>query len=241
MGRTKKKKLKNKKKWKTRTRKTEIIEDNTFETIGELMINTKALSKIFSYTNAVETEVGGLLVIGKHEGKPIVEDALLFEQTASYGDMELNAEKLAIEIQAMAIKEPRKIEKLCAWWHSHNEMDTFWSTTDDACFRNFLNVGSIAYGIVVNKQGSIQTRVDVKTDRGIFRNEDIKLVPHVSTMIAKYMAEAREKVKVFKPKYNPEAYVYPENGVYCKNKNNKVYPKGYAKSPYAYGWDYIWD
>lgn len=160
-----------------------------------ISITSEAASKIFAYTKAVNTEVGGLLVIEEEQGVASVTDALLFNQRASMGGMHLNPKTLAKQLNKIALEEPEKLEKIKGWWHSHCNMGVFWSPVDDACFSNFLQVCQSTYGIVVNKQGKAKARLDTWTGIGIVSvgNADFELGEIVPR--PECAAEAKRKVK----------------------------------------------
>lgn len=159
-------------------------------------VSSKAASKIFAYTNAVEAEIGGLLVIEEEGGVATVTDALLYKQRANVGGVLLDAGNLAKQLNKIALEQPEKLEKIKGWWHSHYNFSTFWSPTDDACFSNFLKVCPVTYGIVVNTAGKAKARVDMKTGIGLIRvcNADFELGEIVQ--MPECVAEAKQKVKI---------------------------------------------
>jgi len=166
----------------------------SFEQDKQILITSKAMEKIYSYTNAVDTEIGGILLIDKTNGKPLIKDALLFKQRATKGDVELDLSNLSTELAKMKKED---VELLKGWWHSHNDMDTFWSGTDDDCFSSLLNVSPVVYGIVVNKKGKLLLRADFKTEIGVLTVDRIKLSP-VVRINNKYVLEAKAKVNASK-------------------------------------------
>jgi len=171
------------------------------ESISEIMISVKAMTKIFSYTRTVNSEIGGLMLVNEDENIPIIEDVVLYKQEVTSTTVELDAEELGKQMSILATKNPKKISMLKGWWHSHNDFQTFWSATDDECFENFINAGcNITYGVVVNKDGSIKARVDIKTPIGIVRFKNIKLTVYFPNSKLRYMKEARRKVSIPKVK-----------------------------------------
>lgn len=158
-------------------------------------VSSEAASKIFAYTKAVDTEVGGLLVVEEERGITTVTDALLFNQRASMGGMHLNPKTLAKQLNKIALEEPEKLEKIKGWWHSHCNMGVYWSYIDNACFSNFLQVCQATYGIVVNKQGKAKARLDVRTGVGIVSvgNADFELGEILPR--PECVAEAKKKVR----------------------------------------------
>ncbi len=162
-----------------------------------IVIPSRVASKIFSYTRSVNAEIGGLLVIEKTEKAIIISDALLFKQKVSSGNVELNPDNLAKQLSKIASKNPEKIEKIMGWWHSHNDMGTFWSSTDDACFKSFLAVSPVAFGIVVNKSGNLKLRLDVATDIGVVTVGNVDYYMGKVIHVPECVIEAKEKVRFF--------------------------------------------
>jgi len=178
-----------------------------FDQEKKVLITSEALEKIYSYAYAVDTEIGGILLVEKTDGHPIIKDALLFKQRATKGDVELDLTNLSKELSKMKKED---VEKLKGWWHSHNDMDAFWSGTDDECFANLLNLSSVVYGIVINKQGKLKLRADFKTELGTLRVDNIKLLPVVN-INNKYVLEARAKVNSKNKSIVKKAYAIIKN------------------------------
>lgn len=174
--------------------KEEYDNEIDIENIGELRVSLKALNKMFSYARAVNTEIGGLLLIDDSGDQPLVKDALIFQQTVTGASVELDAEELGKQMEQVAMRRPSKFEMLKGWWHSHNNFDTFWSGVDDECFENFLETNNNVYGIVVNKAGSMKARIDIKTRIGTVQIKNIRVVPHFERSKLSYMNEARRKI-----------------------------------------------
>jgi len=176
--------------------KNDEVEDDEIEQnlVKEIPISVDAMKKIYSYTEAVDSEIGGLLVVDKVNGKQVISDALIFPQRASGAEFELDIQSVSTEIAKLAKEKKVDIEKIKGWWHSHNDMEVFWSGTDDACFDNLSTISPIVYGIVVNKRGDEKTRVDINTDLGSIKIRDIKLTPAVTSFDIELMKDARSKI-----------------------------------------------
>ena len=94
---------------------------------NEILIDYETYQKMFAYANIakskLDSEVGGYLVIDEiPEGGLKVIDILLPEQTVSGGSF---TAKPGIKCA------PEVIPKIKGWWHSHHNMGTFHSGTDD--------------------------------------------------------------------------------------------------------------
>lgn len=175
----------------------DIAGDNTeidLSGLTEIQITTNALEKIYSYAEGVDTEVAGLLLVDKKNGIPLIKDALIFDQYASGADVELDINEVTKELMKIHKKDKSQLEFVKGWWHSHVNMDVFWSGTDDDCFENLLSISPLVYGIVVNKHGDTLLRIDMKTDLGVIKFKDITLKTVIS-LDESCMKEAKLRVK----------------------------------------------
>jgi hypothetical protein len=95
---------------------------------NEIFISRETYTKMFAYAEiankTLSSEVGGYLVINELDtGGLLVEDIILPEQTVSGGSFKA---KPGIKCP------PEIIPKIKGWWHSHGNMGTFHSGTDDS-------------------------------------------------------------------------------------------------------------
>ncbi len=161
----------------------------------KLTISQKAMNKIFSYTEAIDSEIGGLLLINESKAGPVVEDAILCKQTASHGGVTLDTADIGNMLQELAMEDPSKIGLVKGWWHSHCHFEVYWSPTDNKCFKAFIDTSPTAYGIVVNKDRNILARADISTEVGVVTVNHLGLnMPSYETK-EKYTKEVGEKVK----------------------------------------------
>ena len=131
-------------------------------------ITELAYKKMMGYTQAVDGEVGGLLVVDETTDDVIISDITLPEQEISTGSVELDQNDMG-KFMEDALKNNRELlPRLKGWWHSHAEMGTFWSGTDDTQFQHMLDyyTSKKVYGIVVNKKQDLILRVDMQTPLG---------------------------------------------------------------------------
>ncbi len=94
---------------------------------NEIFIDHATHSKMFAYAaiakKTLDSEVGGYLVIKElDEGGLLVEDIILPEQTVGGGSFKA---KPGLKV------DPEVIPKIHGWWHSHHNMGTFHSGTDN--------------------------------------------------------------------------------------------------------------
>ena len=79
----------------------------------------------------------------------------LLEQESTDVGTELDPDAIAQLL--VSHPEPGKVR---AWIHSHGDMKTFWSHTDEDCIEGLANDGLLV-SLVVNKTGDYRCRVDL--------------------------------------------------------------------------------
>lgn len=93
-----------------------------------------AWKRLMAYILACPTEVGGLGAVEEREGELVVTDVFLIDQVATGDDFELDPGAQAAFINDW-IRRGRDVSELKFWWHSHVDMDTFWSVVDENTMR----------------------------------------------------------------------------------------------------------
>ena len=115
--------------------------------------------RIRHYTDLAASEVSGLGTVEEFEGGFLVTDLFLPKQTCSPGGTELDQDSVATLI--MELDEAGKdAGTLRFWWHSHGNLNTFWSHTDEECINNLAN-GDYVLSMVTNKRGHVLARLDI--------------------------------------------------------------------------------
>ena len=175
---------------------------------SEILISYDAYRKIFAYAEAAkkhnDSEVGGFLqIIELDEGGLLVEDIILPEQTATGGSFTVKNGKWMKELKA------EQIPKMKGWWHSHHNMGTFHSGTDDNTLGDKWDSESkngCPYGLSIvvafpNKmQGYLQYYRPIKTKP--FEVEVSVVYPQSDEIYKHCEEEVKAKVK----KWTYEAY-----------------------------------
>jgi hypothetical protein len=121
-----------------------------------------------------------------------IEDVFILEQENSGGFTSQKEEALS-KFLVDVVRKGGNPENYNFWWHSHVNMGTFWSGTDDATAIR-LSQGNELISIVFNKRGEMRARWDCK---GV-TVDDIPVVvmqPKVSDIKAYCEKEIKEKVK----------------------------------------------
>ncbi len=133
------------------------LEDEKLEKYPyKIKICERAYLKMYYYTQLTKGEVGGLLKVS-YDGKNwLIKDAILLPQKATKIHFELNDEDL-INFSLNTNKEEMKQWK--GWWHSHVNMESYWSEEDISTFNNLNGVMGDLIGVVLNKKRQFRVRV----------------------------------------------------------------------------------
>lgn len=133
------------------------MDDETTETTY-IHITPQAMAKLDTYIKLVPTEVSGLGKVEKIDGELFITDVYLLEQVVSGVSTDLDTEAVSKFITDMVRKgeDPGDIK---LWWHSHANMDTFWSGTDENTAERFQNGWMLC--IVGNRHGKYRVRFDI--------------------------------------------------------------------------------
>ena len=115
---------------------------------NQVFIAHEAFQKLFAYAEAskklFDSEVGGYLLVKElEEGGLLIEDVLLPPQEVSGGSVDV------VKGGSKVVKF-EDLPKVKGWWHSHHNMSTFHSSTDDDTLTEKWDgetLGSSNYGL----------------------------------------------------------------------------------------------
>lgn len=99
--------------------------------------------------------------------KAVITDVYLIKQKNSGTMTEFDDAAYAEFIHAWEAKGNNP-QSLCAWIHSHVNMDAFWSGTDDSNIKRLTDILPIVVSVVTNKRNEAKGRIDFG---GIFKTE----------------------------------------------------------------------
>ena len=132
--------------------------DRVSPPLPSVTLSPQAAGKLRLYVRLCPFEISGL---GEVEILPagfLVTDLFLPRQRCYYTFTELLPDELARFLIAY-VSRGKDPAKLTFWWHSHAEMDVFWSPTDDYTARGFHN--DYMLSLVTNKAGDSLCRLDL--------------------------------------------------------------------------------
>lgn len=122
-----------------------------------LYIPAKIYSEILSYVNGCDIEISGMGQLKPHKGGYIVTRVHLPKQTCTGVTTEMNDMSLGkIEYECEAGKYADDGDLLW-WWHSHVDMQTFWSGVDMSTIDSFGREGARIVATVFNTKREMRT------------------------------------------------------------------------------------
>ena len=204
-----------------------------------ICINPIAATKMQIYVEECKDEIGWLGTAVKDNKKNIIyiEDTILFNQEVNSATTEITPEGLAnFGEELLKYKGGMEIwNKIKLWGHSHANMNTFASTTDDEQMEIFAENGHNWFiRIICNKKGSM--KVDLYFyDMGIIYNnipwfigntkKEEEIITEVSNLYNKLDEIKTNRLKEFRKTIIPEI-------------KEKVKSKTYTSEYWGYG-DYF--
>jgi len=169
----------------------------------KIIIPIDIYQKMRAYVNAVDTEISGLgkiISIEDFEGDITfaIEDVKIFEQVVSGGNTEVDKKALACFYDDLIqAGEDPSLWKL--WWHSHAQMGTFWSETDENTIEDFDNEtekDNWFLSLVTNLDREILTRLDIFSPFRIKKEEiPYEIIFDDAVISEEIRQEVKDKVK----------------------------------------------
>jgi len=118
----------------------------------KLIIDNKVYEKVMHCVDSSHLEIGGLGLV-KIEGDEVyVTEFFLLEQDVTSTTTQLQA----AAISKLLYQTRDTTGELLWWWHSHVDMDVFWSSTDMATIREFGEEGRF-FATVFNKDREMKS------------------------------------------------------------------------------------
>ena len=130
-----------------------------------ILLKPLAYQKLQSYIRNVESEISGLgkVIADEYTGNFVVEDIRLITQKATLATTTMDSNGVAKFMDDL-ISEGEDTSLWKLWWHSHANMDVFWSGTDVNTINDFnteQKLDNYFVSIVGNKAGRLKCRIDV--------------------------------------------------------------------------------
>ena len=167
-------------------------------------------------------EIGGIGYVQLvDKGHFHISEFVLLEQEATFGSVDFEGDAYVQEITRAA--EDNRENELRLSWHSHGDMDTYWSRTDEEGVKEYAALGMPwLVSLVFNKAGEVEGRLDIfdhETASQIKLTELEYEVEFSSEIMERAEEDVKKLVKKPKVKYS---------SAYGGNTNRY---KGSSKSP----------
>lgn len=215
----------------------------------QLNVPLQAYQKLIAYAQACQGEVSGFadVVFDPLKNAFRMTDVYLLEQEATAAHVELDEESVAKFNLELAKKGRDQLPQV--WWHSHADMETFFSGIDEGTLRELQN-DTFIIAVVVNKKGHIKAKMYVYAEAmatfggGLFEDSlgaqleidplHVKVDMELGEIPKDIVKEVAKKVREPKPSmsWNPFRK-FDEDEEEEETKGKKKKPLGEGK----YSWD----
>lgn len=142
----------------------------------KILITDYAYLKMQSYIDLCEYEISGMGKVKIIDSNTLlVEDVRLWKQTVTSTTSNLDQDAEPKFVNEL-IKDGENINDWKLWWHSHADMNVFWSGTDTGTIKTIMKVGEdgkrsgldFLVSIVGNKKAEFKARIDVAVRNDVF-------------------------------------------------------------------------
>ena len=128
----------------------------------DVYVDAEAMAKIRAWTYHAEGEVSGLGLVETNieDGRLVsveVVDVFILKQECSGASTELDQQDIARLL--CELEREGKADQLKLWWHSHADLQVFWSNTDDQNIER-LRTADYVLSIVTNRSWDLLARID---------------------------------------------------------------------------------
>jgi len=120
--------------------------------VREVLIEQENTVKEFDYADDSPADI-------ENEAYLEIYDVEILPQSVSQVHSSIDQDTLA-KFLFNKLKQGRKVEDYKVWWHSHNDMDSFFSAGDIDTIQNSTEFPYLI-SIVSNQEGDIKSRLDV--------------------------------------------------------------------------------
>lgn len=144
--------------------------------IPRVQISFQDWQKMMAYVINCPTEINGFGLVEVRDDIIRVKDVFILDQVASPGHAEVDHDALTHFIHEMVLSGTGNPGSIKFQWHSHVNMESYFSPTDTANIERWP--GDWLISLVVNKRGEFRCRLDIFEP---FRVE-IDVIPEIVTV-----------------------------------------------------------
>lgn len=127
----------------------------------KLTIYREDYLKLVAYALEAKGEISGFLKVTEHQdGQGYhIHAPIIFEQECTGVTTDLDTTSVAKFFDNIVRVQKGDPTEYRCWWHSHVDMDVFYSGTDNKSIDEFTEDWGFVIGITVNRKGEIYTRI----------------------------------------------------------------------------------
>jgi len=168
----------------------------------KLLIPFNNYLKLKYYATLCSGEISGLGKISynkQDKNNIVVDDVFIFPQKAGHTSTDLDKKAIALFLEK-EYKKNKTIDGISLWWHSHSDMEVFFSSTDEQTIENFGDTSDFLISLVINRKMEMEARVDVFNPfRNTIKDIDIEITSPENTILRnKIKKEIEENVQISK-------------------------------------------
>lgn len=171
----------------------------------KIYLTPKAFLKLKYYAQATDGEISGL---GRsyqiNEEAVLVDEIYCLEQTSSSVGTELDKKAVASFYDKMH-RARQDTSKIRAWWHSHGDMRSFFSTTDDETINTGFKCDSYLISIVVNRKMELEGRIDIFKPFRCSLETEVEVYMEDKKLKKEIIEEVKEKL-LMKPWFTSQSF-----------------------------------
>jgi len=160
-------------------------------------ISKKDYDTIINYAQAaydtMKCEIGGMAICYQDEdGDWVVTDPVILKQDVTGSTCDLDKDELANYYCKAAKKHEKKNFRFC-WWHSHHNMDVFWSGTDIKGINEYSD-GDLSFALVVNLKRENKFRISMWKPVTLHEDTTLQIVDYKKSSIPKKILDEVENL-----------------------------------------------
>ena len=144
-----------------------------------------------------------------------MKDPVILKQQISGSNCVLDKDELALYYTKVGTKLKKKNFRF-VWWHSHHNMDAFWSSTDLTAIKEYSD-GDFSFALVVNLKEEYKLRISVWKPIEVHEDVDLSIITKGKKIPQKIQDEVADKCSSIIHQYHTW-----NKGPYTKGKSNQM-------------------
>lgn len=200
----------------------------------KLTIYREDYLRLIAYAFEAKGEISGFMKVTQHDdGQGFhIHAPVIFEQECTGVTTDLDTTSVAKFFDDIVRVQNGDPTEYRCWWHSHVDMDVFYSGTDNKSIDEFTEDWGFAIGITVNRKGEIYTRIQYNNPLWI----EIENVPLMikETLADSILDTIKQEVSTLVKEKTYTSISTPTK--YKSNYSSDGYPTSYDQTePYKSG------